>query len=365
MSTILLPIKPEYAYKILSGDKKYEYRKSIAARDITRIVIYASSPVSKIIGEVSVSGHLKDSPEKIWDSTKEYSGITHEKYSIYFSRKKTAYAYCLKKAIRYSTPKSVEDFGLNYVPQSFAYLRECPYCGELLLYKDGKCINSKSVEHIVPESLGNMEFTIPSGLICDQCNNYFATHIENEFLNIDTIKTLRSFHRVVSKKGKIPELSALFAGEETKFEYDAKTGNVFIGLSPETIHRIMTNGFPKVVWTRGGNINDLMNNYVVSRFLVKLFTEMNLYYALKHCSDEKMFIVSDNKFRELFDYVRKGSRTKKIYSYTVKQTKEHNPLTNDDFICSIQITHDDSYKLTGMIFNLYELEFVLNIWKFD
>ena len=364
MSTILLPIKPEYAYKILSGEKKYEYRKRIAVHDITRIVIYASSPVSKIIGEVSVSGNLKDTPKKLWDKTKEHSGISIEKYNKYFYDKEVAYAYCLKRAITYQNSRTLEEFGLNYVPQSFAYLKECPYCQELILYKNGSCVNSKSVEHVIPESLGNIEITIPNGHICDQCNNYFATHIENEFLNIETIKTLRTFHRVTSKKGKIPELSALFAGEETKIEYDAKTGNAFIGLSPELVHRLMTNGFPKMFITRGGNIDELRDNYIVSRFLVKVFSEMNVYYALEHHTEGNLLLVDDEKFRELFDYVRKGSKTKRVYSYTVKQTKEPNPLGNDNFICSVEITYDDSYKLTGMIFNLYELEFVLDIWNY-
>lgn len=362
MSTILLPIKPEYAYKILSGEKKYEYRKRIASLDVTRIVIYATYPISKILGEVSVSGYLKDDPQKIWDITKASSGITIEKYNKYFLNKKIAYAYCLKKATTYQKPKQLEEFGISYVPQSFTYLKECPYCGQLMLYDDGTCVNSRSVEHIIPESLGNLEITIPSGHICDNCNNYFATHIENEFLNIESIKTLRSFHRITSKKGKIPELGALFAGEETKIELDAKTGNIFIGLSPETIFRLMKSDFPKMFITRGIDINTLRNNYVVSRFLVKVFTEINLYYALKCHLDRNLLLIGDKKFRELFDYVRKGSKSKKTYSYTVEQTKEPNPLINDDFICSVEITYDDSRKLTGMILNLYELEFNLNIW---
>ena len=92
MCTILLPIKPEYAYKILSGEKKFEYRKRVAALEVTRIVIYASSPVSKIIGEVSVRGYLKDSPEGLWNKTKEYSGITLEGFSKYFANKENGYA---------------------------------------------------------------------------------------------------------------------------------------------------------------------------------------------------------------------------------------------------------------------------------
>ena len=361
MSKILLPIKPEYAYKILSGEKKFEYRKRIAKYKVDLIVIYATAPVSKIIGEVSVSGTLKDSPENLWKKTEPYSGIARKKYNKYFYGKKTAYAYCLDKVISYSKPKNISEYGIDYIPQTFAYLKECPYCGKIIIYKDGLPANAKSVEHIVPESLGNDGIIIPSGFICDQCNNYFATHIEKEFLNIESIKTLRSIHRVTSKKRKIPEMDALFAGEQTKIEFDAKTGNVFIGLSSETIQHIFNKGFPKLFITRGINIDELKNNYVVSRFLIKIFTETNLYYALQINPSDKQQFFWDSKLRELLNYVRRGDRNKKVYSYTVKQTKDPNPLINDDFVFSIEITHDESYALTGMIFKLYELEFNLSL----
>ncbi len=361
MNTILLPIKPEYAYKILSGEKKYEYRKRIASHNIERIVIYATSPVSRAIGEVSVSGHLEESPENLWEATKDYSGISLEKYKKYFHNKETAFAYCLKKATVYQPSKALAEFGLKYVPQSFAYLKVCPFCGDLILYKNnGECVNSKSVEHIIPESLGNIKLIIPNGHICDKCNNYFATHIENEFLNLDAIKSLRTFHFVTSKKGKIPDLSAFFAGEETKIDFDAKTGNAIIKLSPYTVYELMANEFPKAFITHGVDINELKNNYVISRFLIKIFSEINLYKALEYNHGD-LFLFGDDKIKELFDYVRKGSRCKKIYSYTVNQTKEIVPLDNDDFICSVEITHDKSYKLTGMVFKLFELEFILNI----
>ena len=169
----------------------------------------------------------------------------------------------------------------------------------------------------------------------------------------------------ISKNGRIPDLDALFAGEETKIEYDAKTGNAFIGLSPKTVSHLMQKGFPNMFITRGGDITELRNNYVVSRFLLKVFTETNIYYALKHNSDKNLLIIGDDKFRELFDYVRIGSKDKKVYSYTVKQIKELNPHTDDDFVCSIDITHDASGKLTGMIFKLYEIEFLLDVWNND
>jgi hypothetical protein len=40
--------------------------------------------------------------------------------------------------------------------------------------------NSQSIEHIIPESLGNKEHTLWKGAVCDKCNNYFATKMEKE-----------------------------------------------------------------------------------------------------------------------------------------------------------------------------------------
>jgi hypothetical protein len=50
--------------------------------------------------------------------------------------------------------------------------------------------NSKSVEHIVPESLGNKSTVLSKGIVCDGCNNYFARKIEGEMLSFPYLKAL-------------------------------------------------------------------------------------------------------------------------------------------------------------------------------
>jgi len=42
---------------------------------------------------------------------------------------------------------------------------------------------SKSIEHIVPESLGNKRTVLWKGAVCDECNNYFATKVEKPLLD--------------------------------------------------------------------------------------------------------------------------------------------------------------------------------------
>ena len=40
-------------------------------------------------------------------------------------------------------------------------------------------LDSKSIEHIMPESLGNVNHILQPGVVCDECNNYFARKVYN------------------------------------------------------------------------------------------------------------------------------------------------------------------------------------------
>lgn len=122
MCTVLLPIKPEYANKIVNQTKLYEYRKIKCKKNIDRIVIYSTSPVKRIIAEVEVKSVLSDSPVKLWNETKEYSGISKTKYMKYFENKDIAFAYELGKVTVYESPMMLQDIGINYYPQSYVYL---------------------------------------------------------------------------------------------------------------------------------------------------------------------------------------------------------------------------------------------------
>ncbi len=46
---VIFSIKPKYVERILSGEKKYEFRKRIWKKQVDRVFIYASSPVKKIV----------------------------------------------------------------------------------------------------------------------------------------------------------------------------------------------------------------------------------------------------------------------------------------------------------------------------
>lgn len=120
---VVLSIKPEFAFKIFEGSKKFEFRKAIFKnQNVKSIVVYASSPVQKVIGEFRIGQILNDELAALWNQTKEHSGITEEFFYQYFSNRERGFAIQIKDLKLYAKPRCLrEDYNLH-PPQSFAYL---------------------------------------------------------------------------------------------------------------------------------------------------------------------------------------------------------------------------------------------------
>ena len=123
---ILLSIKPDYVQKIFSGEKKFEYRKVIFKNSLVKsIVVYATMPVGKIIGEFEVGPILQEHPSKLWDKTKEYGGVEQDFFDDYFRGRETAYAIPVKNIKKYNKPIDPRlVFDKFTAPQSFFYLKD-------------------------------------------------------------------------------------------------------------------------------------------------------------------------------------------------------------------------------------------------
>ncbi|NXZ87925.1 ASCH domain-containing protein [Serratia fonticola] len=121
---VLLSIKPEYAERILSGEKKYEFRKSIFKnKNVDTVLIYATMPVGKVIGEFKVGDILALSPSELWDITKVHAGITRAFFNDYFDKRDKAFAISVESPKRYSYPVDLNDIVPGgTAPQSFRYV---------------------------------------------------------------------------------------------------------------------------------------------------------------------------------------------------------------------------------------------------
>jgi predicted transcriptional regulator len=120
---VLISVKPQFALKIFDGTKKYEYRKRIFKNSgVNTVVVYASSPMKKVIGEFTIDKIMEEEPEVLWEMTKKHSGITKDYFDKYFLNKDCAFAIKVKDFIRYKVPKELKDFELKFAPQSFVYI---------------------------------------------------------------------------------------------------------------------------------------------------------------------------------------------------------------------------------------------------
>ncbi len=122
---VLLSIKPEYANKIFSGEKKFEFRKRVFKNlEVQTVVVYSTMPVGRIIGEFSIKHIHQDSPESIWDKTKRFSGVDESFFNEYYNGRDLAFAIEVDKPVLYKEPINPKEEYANFTaPQSFMYLQ--------------------------------------------------------------------------------------------------------------------------------------------------------------------------------------------------------------------------------------------------
>lgn len=86
MTTFLMPIKPKFAYRIFTGVKKYDLRKTWESTPIVkrgdRVILYVSGRVKAFMGEYIVGDVLVGSPEYIIRllSRNPASGVSEEDF---------------------------------------------------------------------------------------------------------------------------------------------------------------------------------------------------------------------------------------------------------------------------------------------
>ena len=123
-TAVFLPIKPKYANKIISGEKKVEFRKVEFKNNVNNLIIYASSPVKKIIAVCDVVRIRKNTPKELWKLYENVSGISYLEYNNYFKNKLFAIAIELENIHVLNEPLGISEFEeTDFVPQSFMYMK--------------------------------------------------------------------------------------------------------------------------------------------------------------------------------------------------------------------------------------------------
>jgi hypothetical protein len=80
----------------------------------------------------------------------------------------------------------------------------------ICLYCKQSDVPFTSVEHVIPESLGNQglrgkpPIVLPKGLVCDRCNHGKLAILDNALIDFSPISLMRTRYGVRSKRGALP-----------------------------------------------------------------------------------------------------------------------------------------------------------------
>lgn len=121
---ILISIHPEYAEKILTGEKTYELRRRLPLEKPDRMVIYATAPVSAVVGAAEVEDMIDLPLTELWKRVRKSAFVTLDEFHEYFRPQDRGKAFVLRNPVRFPSPVPVAEYGIKRPPQSWQYLSE-------------------------------------------------------------------------------------------------------------------------------------------------------------------------------------------------------------------------------------------------
>lgn len=119
---VLLSIRPEYVTAILNGKKSYEFRRVIFTKPVDTVLIYATRPIGKVVGEFRVENIITDDVCNLWSNMKEQSGMDENTFFSYFQGRSKGHAIKIGAIRKYRLPYCPKEKHGIAPPQCFAYL---------------------------------------------------------------------------------------------------------------------------------------------------------------------------------------------------------------------------------------------------
>ncbi len=227
--------------------------------------------------------------------------------------------------------------------------------------------SSKSVEHILPESLGNQTHTLPRGWVCDQCNNYFARKIEHPFLDSYYGRAIRFMTGIPNKKGRVPPLVGLHLQSSLPIEAVRTLHDDAIHFGP-TKETDVPNWRDVISQEKNGTlvfraVFEPENNRTLSRFIAKVAYEVLVSKCIEidGWNDE---IVNLHELEEIRQYVRFNKSSspwpihiRKLYPHSTAFTEGESEfeVLNE---WTILVTSDQEYFAVIAIFGI---EYTINL----
>ena len=120
----LISIHPKYADKIISGEKKFEFRRGWTKNTIDFLVVYSTNPVKKIVAILEVGKVYKGNKKQLWEIAVDGGGVTKKDLFSYLEGKDHGVAIEIRNMFSFGSGISPSTLlGESFrAPQSFRYL---------------------------------------------------------------------------------------------------------------------------------------------------------------------------------------------------------------------------------------------------
>lgn len=231
---------------------------------------------------------------------------------------------------------------------------------------------TKSIEHIIPESLGNTTFVLPLGYVCDECNNYFARKVEKPFLEQFSMQVLRFHEAIPTKKKKIPSIIGMFNSTPVTVHRNFANGKniISVALTPDLFDMAKSTRDPlQLILPVPSETNLPEQGIITSRFLAKVALEA-LAERLKGL-DGLDYLVNDQQFDLIRNHARMGTtkdwpcNIRRIYATNAHWQFNNNDTSQLIYECDFLSLNIDEQNLNGQKYIEHELYFIVVLWGIE
>ncbi len=119
----LMSIQPEFAERILAGEKRVEFRKTYFRYKVSHVIVYSSNPVQKIVGFFEVEALELDDPASLWKRYSSVGGIARSAFEAYYDGCRRGVAIRIGRTFRLQKPLPLSSLtDTQPPPQSFRYV---------------------------------------------------------------------------------------------------------------------------------------------------------------------------------------------------------------------------------------------------
>ena len=118
-----MSIHPRFAKEIIAGTKRVEFRKRALRSDVEYVIIYATSPVKRVLGYFKVGQIDSGSPAQMWQRHCSVGRNAADAFWRYFKHAEGAFAIEVIDARGLDAPCTLPELGHHGPPpQSYCYL---------------------------------------------------------------------------------------------------------------------------------------------------------------------------------------------------------------------------------------------------